>query len=541
MTKRYRRRELFRIAGAGAIVGVAAACAPTDPTGGAAPTAATATTTIPTSSPKPSPRAGGTLTWAKSGEVRRLDPALNGGLVSWDVLYRVYERLVGVKDDGQIEPLLASSWETASDTAYVFHLRKGVRFSNGREMTADDVVTSLTRAADPKVPGATFAVRFADIQQVVKVDPSTVRIELKQPSAVLLPALAGINGAILGGQELVEGKFDPTKETLGTGPFMVKDHKQDESWSLVRNPHYWREGHPLADELTIRIMGDTSARIAALKSGTADIATFDSADTESLLAGSPNVTVKAQTTSDFYYWGINALTPLEPKLKDPRVRRALALAVDRNQIIALALAGKGEPVIGGTTIPSLADACDPSKLPPPDKDQARRLLTEAGALPLTLTLDVLTSFPVFGAISQVIQQQLREIDVTLQLNQLEAGQWTDRYVKATFDSHVSFNAGFMDNWFALQEGGFKPNRAHFMPEMPAFASRLDETRAAGPGPARAAVFQEMCSEIADLAVLIPVATRTTYVGYRSDRVAAELQGFEPNNNPLKNVANFGRS
>ena len=92
-------------------------------------------------------------------------------------------------------------------------------------------------------------------------------------------------------KELSEGSFDPTKAMLGSGPFMVKEHLQDESWTLEKNPNYWREGHPKIDRLVIRIMPDDTTRIAGLREGRVDFATFENPDTPRLLKGVPNVDV----------------------------------------------------------------------------------------------------------------------------------------------------------------------------------------------------------------------------------------------------------
>jgi peptide/nickel transport system substrate-binding protein len=490
--------------------------------------------------PSVTPAAGGTIVWAKANEVSLTDMQVDIGLANSDVGFRVYETLVAVNDDGTIGPWLATSWDQPSDTTLVFHLREGVRFSNGREMTADDVVISLTRAADPNID---VNGRFSSIDRVAKVDPYTVRIDLKEPTGALPAVLAGQNAVIYPGEELEAGTFDPAKELLGTGPFMVEEHKQDESWTLVRNPHYWREGRPLADELVIRILNDDSARVAALKGGTADVATFDAPDTASLFAGDPNIVVQPQTTAEYYTMFLNALTPVQPQLKDARVRQAIGLALDRQQIISLALAGSGEPLVGNGTLASLPDACDPSQLPAPNPDEARRLLDEAGALPMSFTIDVYTGYPVLAGIAQVVQQQLQAVGITVEINQGDVGEIGERvFTTGEFDALMIFDTTFVDNWITLgnDSAATAPWRAVFTPSTPDLDALLTQTRRMVPGPQRAPIFQEICSKIAENAFSIPLATRTYFVVYRRDRLIPVIQTFEPNLNNLKNVADWGR-
>jgi peptide/nickel transport system substrate-binding protein len=90
-------------------------------------------------------------------------------------------------------------------------------------------------------------------------------------------------------KELQEGTFNPSKELMGTGPFMVIAHQQNDYWTLTRNPHYWRKGYPKFDEVSIRIITDDGARLAALQSGAIDIANFENPDAPKLLQGATNV------------------------------------------------------------------------------------------------------------------------------------------------------------------------------------------------------------------------------------------------------------
>ena len=165
-----------------------------------------------------------------------------------------------------------------------------------------------------------------------------MRIELERPYSPLA-ALSSVNASIVPIEELESGSFDITKEMLGSGPFMVAEHLQDESWSLTRNPHYWRAGHPIVDEVKILVIPDDAARIAALRDGRVHLANFDSPDAPALLAGAPNVAAVVQQTTDYYRIDVQALPDKGSPFADERVRQAMVLGLDRQKISDVALAG----------------------------------------------------------------------------------------------------------------------------------------------------------------------------------------------------------
>lgn len=213
---------------------------------------------------------GGMITWGKPSEVLSTDAHLSADGTSWAMYYLVYDTLVTTTDDLKISPGLAESWEQPTPTTYIFKLRKNAAFSNGRPLTSEDVVGSLKRLVDPKL-GSYAGRQIGDVKSVVALDDHTVKLELEQPNTAVLSVLSVSMTAIYPMEELENGTFDPTKEMLGSGPFMVAEHRQDESWTLVRNPHYWRQGYPIVDKLLVRIIQDDTARLAALRDGSVDV------------------------------------------------------------------------------------------------------------------------------------------------------------------------------------------------------------------------------------------------------------------------------
>jgi ABC-type transport system substrate-binding protein len=310
----------------------------------------------------------------------------------------------------------------------------------------------------------------------------------------------------------------------------------------VRNPLYWRPGLPKADELVILIVPDASARLAALRSGRADIAFFDNLDAQRLLSAIPDVKVVVQSVDQVNSLWVNAKTPQAAALKDQRVRQALNLAIDRDQIIRTALAGFGKPTLG--TLPGTVDECDASKLPKRDVSRAKALLAEAGATGLSFELMAITSDEANVRMAQVIQQNLAEAGMTARVQTLEQGAWLQRATAtpAMFDTAITFSATSGDNWIGLSiwstaENAFTKN---FQLDNPVFDSLLDKTRALPPGSERGAQFQQMCGIIAETENIIPLTTRFQTVAYRSDRLTAKVGESELHANPIRFVSEFTR-
>lgn len=480
-----------------------------------------------------------TLTWAKNGEVTGLDPQVAGQQVTWDILFRVYETLVKVRDDGAITPLLATSWERVSPVEYVFQLRPNARFSNGRRMTSADVVTSFERVLDPKL--ASYALPLLDVIKSVEAEGThAVRFRLKEPSGTFLTALGGIAASILPGKELNAKTFDPAKELLGTGPYQVEEHRQNESWTFVRNPHYWREGYPRFGKLVVLIVDDPTARLAALRSGRADVVTSEEPDTPELVEGTPNVSVVPQDTTLFYALDLNAVAK-SSQVKDQIVRQAIAMALDREQIIEIGLGGVGQVVAGAGTVSGLPDACETSELATPNVDEATSLVADANATGREISIKLTNAYPNVGRIAQVVQSQLEEIGLEPEISSMEQGAWLeDVYTKGDFDVNVTFYGAHGDNWSALRN--WSPSAAAyteiFQLGNPAYDRLLKESATLQPGTERAEVFQRMCEVAAEQANIIPLATRTNFVAYRTDRVAPAIQEFEPNMDTMTDIAEF---
>jgi peptide/nickel transport system substrate-binding protein len=287
------------------------------------------------------------------------------------------------------------------------------------------------------------------------------------------------------------------------------------------------------------IVNDQNARMAALRSGRADVATFDDPDTPKVLKGTPSVRVVAQDSSDFYAFDLNAIGKAS-KLKDPRIRSAIALAIDREQIIKLALGGSGRVVAGAGTVPGLPDACNITSFSKPDIDQARAMISAAGATGLEFGIEINTTLPIFSKIGQVIQAELQQAGLKPRLNPEEQASWIGKLHSGSFDANITFYTAAVDNWFGL--ANWSPSTVGFTKgyaiDDAAYDRLLHESATLGQGKNRAAVFQRMCDLAAGHANMLPLATRSLFVAYRADRVRPHIQPFETHSDALRYIADF---
>ncbi|MEU6266181.1 ABC transporter substrate-binding protein [Saccharopolyspora shandongensis] len=472
------------------------------------------------------------------GNAVGLDPQLSDVATSWQLLSLSYETLVRMGPGFRIEPGLAESWETPSPTEYVFHLRPGVTFANGREMTADDVVGSIRRLVAGQ---GVWRAQTGPVEAVTKLDERTVQVVLSRPYAPFLAALANVPAAVLPMAEVDSGAVDLSKVMLGTGPFVVEAHRQDVSWRFKRRPGYWAPGLPAVDAVNVSIVPQEQTRMAALQSHGADIVALGNVDAPAVLGGNRPIDARPQSATDFYYLMLNTVAP-GTKFADPRVRAAINIAMDRRRIAEFATNGLGKPT--GATPVDLPGACDPAQLPSATAglDQARRLLREAGAENLSFSLAIFTTEPA-PAIAQVVQQDLARIGIQVTIEQLDEGSWAGKVygeVPARFDAALSWFAGYADagmapRWWDPESAGFNIG---FMRPNPALNEAIAAVNAtADPGP-RADALGRLCAEVDADAQMIPLVTRPVVVGYRMDSLSPSVYAVEGYGNPYHRVAEF---
>ena len=219
------------------------------------------------------PKPGGTMKVALLRDPTGWDPHINYGATTYTFQANIYEGLLRYSLKGALEPGLAVRWETPNPTTYVLHLRKGVKFHSGNAFTADDVKWNIERIMAPAT-NATRAKEFEVVEAVTVVDPSTVRITLKQPAAPFLELLAAAEAVIADSKWATTGGGDLKKAASGTGPFKLGPYETGVRYSLVKHPDYWESPYPYLDRIELSTVAKDDVRVQALTTGSVDLAEY---------------------------------------------------------------------------------------------------------------------------------------------------------------------------------------------------------------------------------------------------------------------------
>jgi peptide/nickel transport system substrate-binding protein len=314
--------------------------------------------------------AQGTLRVALGTTLSQLDPAKTTIGDEYVYVHLVFNGLSRIDPDMSVKPDLAESWTASDDLkTWTFKLRQGVKFHHGRVLDSEDVVATVKRILDPAT-GSRARTNLTMVDSVEAVDPLTVRFHLNQSYAGFADVFADRQMRIVAKDKLAELSTQP----IGTGPFVFKSWSPGDRLELTKNPDYFENGLPKLDGVTLRIIPESAARIAALESGAIDIVW--SMPYESVDKFKNHPTVRADGISTPTWDGV-ILNNDRPPFNDVRVRKALALTIDKAAIVELALFGQGEPTF--SPIPPSHPYFNKSlAVQAPDIAQAKKLLAEAG-------------------------------------------------------------------------------------------------------------------------------------------------------------------
>lgn len=380
---------------------------------------------------------GGTLRVDRNWIPYIEDPATDG-IGTGITASSIAETLVWVGRDGLPQPQLLESWDVNEDvTEWTFHLRKGVKFNNGKPFGADDVIWNIKHWLDPK-SGAVAAANLTMLSPdgIEKVDDWTIKFHLNSPNSDFLyafwdyPTMIAPEG---GWKDFYSG--DPA-DAIGTGPFMLESFTPDERMVLVRNPNYWQKGAdglplPYVDKVIATAGWDDAGRLSALVGGQLDMATSVGEGILPELEKHPDEIDIAKAVSA---WSTPIAMRVDKKpFDDVRVRQALKLVQDRKQIQELV---QPNGIVGYDHWVPPYDACycpdtDVSGLPQ-DIEKAKALLAEAG-YPDGLTLDLAVPGGDFRTeYAQVYKEQAALAGITININILPSSAFWDQWQEWPF-------------------------------------------------------------------------------------------------------------
>jgi peptide/nickel transport system substrate-binding protein len=356
----------------------------------------------------------------------------------------IFETLLTYGKNMEIEPMLATSWKISGDgTVWTLTLRKGIKFHDGTSFDAEAVKFNFERVVDPQTKAVRGTYFASLIKSVEALDNYTVKITLKAPYAAFAPALTIPDIAMVSPAAIKKYGPDFSNHPVGTGPFMLKEWKRENYILLERNPSYWK-AIPKTDIIRITQIREESTIYAALKSEEIDVEIVPPPEFLKDFEADPRFVVTPGGPKLFFeYYGFNNE---RPPFNDKKVRQAVSHAINNEAIVKFVDMAYGKQICQpmGPTVWGY----DPSaKCVEYNPEKATRMLAEAGWRPGPdgILEKEGKKFVIYANIIdrqerrfEVIQNDLKKVDIDLKLQKLEWGAFLDACVKGEFDI---FNLG----------------------------------------------------------------------------------------------------
>lgn len=396
------------------------------------------------------PVRGGHLVVGANPEPTTLTSAITSAGPTQLVSGKIFDGLLTYDLAGKPLPQLATAWRVSPDGRTIsFTLRPNVRWHDGHPFTSEDVAFSLTKIW--KVYHSRGRGTFANVIKVETPTPLTLVWHLSKPAPYLLSALASAESQVVPAHVYRKGDIlaNPANTVpIGTGPFRFVRWNRGSDLVLERNPDYWLPGQPYLDRLSFRFLPDAGAAAAALETGAVQLSTVIAPADVARLRASPTLAVHTRPTGF-----TSVITSFEfnldrPRLRDPRVRQAIAHAIDRDFLVKNIWFG--DAVAARSPVPAAqAGFFDAAPaLYPVDLKRATALLDQAGLAPdargvrLTLHCDPYPMGPMVQS-AQYLRSKLRRIGVQLNVRLQDAGEFVNRvYTRRDFDTVIyGANAG----------------------------------------------------------------------------------------------------
>ncbi|MGG5811236.1 ABC transporter substrate-binding protein [Falsiroseomonas sp. CW058] len=387
----------------------------------------------------PQARRGGTLTVAIANEPPNLDPFHQAGDARTAVTVLMYQGLMYEHPSGEARPLLAEAMEISPDgLTYTFRLRRNVVFHTGQPMTSADVKYSYDYIRDAS-NGSPGAADFGTIAEIATPDDHTVVIRLSRPNASLPMTLTNRFGCVVPRNTFAqpEARTRLSQQSVGTGPFRLAEFRPQSHIRMARFPQYWEQGQPYLDNILFSVQPNAASLLVALRNRRADVALLPRPQDAEQLRDVPGLNIG--TAPSLRQCSLD-LDGNHAQLRDVRVRRAIALSLDKEAIMQAAIGGHG--TVLGTTVAAMQDSWgapfDQLATQRPDLDRARALLAEAGhAGGFNLDLVSIIGFEWMDPAAVTIAQQLQRVSIRLNIQRVELGVWLNAF--RTRNMRFTFN------------------------------------------------------------------------------------------------------
>ncbi|MEC5425416.1 glutathione ABC transporter substrate-binding protein [Virgibacillus sp. C22-A2] len=383
---------------------------------------------------------GGDLVIATLSDAVTLDPAASNDTPSSDIQINIFETLVTQDENMEVQPGLAKSWKIVDDLTWEFELREGVTFHDGTEFNAEVVKANIERTLDPEIAAPT-SFMYDMITDIKVIDEHTVQFTTEFPFAPL-PAHLAHPGGLMISSEQIEEDYEAMKDgeepgsiinehPQGTGAFKFEEWESGQYVKLVKNEDYWDES-ALLDSVTFKVVPEDLTRFAELETGDSHISNPLSPSDVAQVEARDGMTVQRQESSSLSYVGFNMSK--EP-FDDERVRQAISMAINKDQIIDGIYDGIGNPA-NGPLAPGIFGYDENISGLEYDQEEAKSLLADAGyedGFSATLwtndnreRIDTATN----------VQAQLAEIGIDLEIEILEWGAMLEQTANGAHEMFV---------------------------------------------------------------------------------------------------------
>ena len=399
---------------------------------------------------------------SEDSDIYNFDPKNSaGGEFDAPVFTTIYETLAWTSPSGDVLPRLATEWTISEDKmTYTFKLREGVKFHNGADFTAHDVVYSVNRAVSQGIP--MVQQRAQNLESVMAVDDYTVVYQLKQPSTAFLLNIADTTG--LGFSSILTSTAPAHGTTpVGTGPFTYVSYVPGSELVLDVNRDYWDPSVlPAYDRIRVRIIKEDATMVAALRSGEVALIHPTATATARSLRDDPDFTIVDTPSRTFWIHASRV-----GATRDEAVVKALWLSMDRQALADIAFLGEAFP--WSTAHPLVEYALGPDDLPNYQRDveAAKQVLADAGYTDgVELVFVYPTRVPYEDVFFEVLQSSWAEAGITVTLNPVEQAVWIPKLINADYDLSATDQGWYSNPYrYVLPRTGWQAPPEEILPEL----------------------------------------------------------------------------
>lgn len=436
---------------------------------------------------------------AAAEDIKAADPHSNWSGIHYYVYWTCYDRLIGYDyETGEYLPELAKSWDVSEDgKEYTFHLRDDVKWHDGTQFTAKDVVYTAERGIELSNGN------FPSVNKVEAVDDYTVKFYLNEPNAVFLDKQWIGDAAII-----PDGCGDIVATTInGTGAYKVKEWVIGDHMTLEANPEYWG-GEPPVKEIKYVTMPESNARLMAVMAGDVDAAAIQPENVKQATTAD-NLDIGTVSSASIHYLMFNQRVEAFQKQE---VRQAVAYALDKDAILEAQVQGYGEVV--DSIIPSfVAGYKDDLNKYERNIEKAKELMAAAG-YPDGFTVELTTLAGQHDLAAQVIQAQLKEIGIEVTLVQLDRATFLEAVSKQACDFFLKDRgATNADYYISVYNSANIATGVNWMGLQDPAVDELIQKITISDGETRAALLEELQVLINEECYSIPIFRKTAFVAH----------------------------